>query len=201
MAMALLEAAVWKNLSSSRPCLRKERASGGMEVRLAGPQDAPAIARFNDRLTDGASLISCLLIRDCPAKLNIARTASPSSSACWSCRTAKKSGPACWIPQHDDHRRERAGDCWAHLPVSEGLVDNRYALTIFLLIKHAFADQPFQMCLGVGSLEETWARLLIKLGWSHAVYRFSSIPSGRRKCCAVSPICAAAAPMTLPLTC
>jgi hypothetical protein len=52
------------------------------------------------------------------------------------------------------------------LPLSEGIIDRRYAMVGVQLIKDALARQPRLYCLGMGSTARPLPRLLSKLAWS-----------------------------------
>ena len=52
------------------------------------------------------------------------------------------------------------------LPLSEGIVDRRYALAGLQLIRDALARQPRLYCLGMGSTERPLPQLLTRLGWT-----------------------------------
>jgi hypothetical protein len=58
------------------------------------------------------------------------------------------------------------------LPLSEGIVDRRYAIVGIQLIKDALARQPRLYCLGMGSPTRPLPRLLQRLGWSVATVPF-----------------------------
>jgi len=52
------------------------------------------------------------------------------------------------------------------LPLSEGIVDRRYAIVGVQLIKDALSKQSRLYCLGMGSVSRPLPRLLSKLGWT-----------------------------------
>jgi hypothetical protein len=72
-------------------------------------------------------------------------------------------------------RREQSF-CWLGLPVSEGLVNPRYGMAILPLITWVLAQHPLLMSIGVGGMEEVYARFLIQLGWRHATVPFCFHP-------------------------
>jgi hypothetical protein len=61
---------------------------------------------------------------------------------------------------------------WVQLPVSEGLVDSRHSMAIVMLMKTVLGREPLLMSLGIGSMQESYARLLVRLGWRHAAVPF-----------------------------
>ena len=52
------------------------------------------------------------------------------------------------------------------LPLSEGIVDRKYAMVGVQLIKDALGRQPRLYCLGMGNTARPLPRLLSKLGWA-----------------------------------
>jgi hypothetical protein len=58
------------------------------------------------------------------------------------------------------------------LPLSEGIVDRRYAIVGLQLIRDALARQSRLYCLGMGSTARPLPRLLSRLGWSVATVPF-----------------------------
>ena len=68
------------------------------------------------------------------------------------------------------HQRfQVGGDClpvgFYHLPLSEGLIDSRYALLGVQLLADALKRQPDLFVLGIGGFEESLARMVQSLGW------------------------------------
>ena len=58
------------------------------------------------------------------------------------------------------------------LPLSEGIVDRKYAMVGVQLIKDALGRQSRLYCLGMGSMTRPLPRLLSKLGWSVSTVPF-----------------------------
>jgi hypothetical protein len=58
------------------------------------------------------------------------------------------------------------------LPLSEGIVDRKYAMVGVQLIKDAIGRQPRLYCLGMGNMARPLPRLLSKLGWSVSAVPF-----------------------------
>lgn len=52
------------------------------------------------------------------------------------------------------------------LPLSEGIIDRRYAMVGLQLIRHALVSQQRLYCLGMGSIARPLPQLLKRLGWS-----------------------------------
>jgi hypothetical protein len=66
--------------------------------------------------------------------------------------------------------------CWSIMPISEGLIDRAYSLSILKLINHALKYEPFLISLGVGSTQEAWARFVMSMGWKHVAVPFFFLP-------------------------
>jgi hypothetical protein len=69
------------------------------------------------------------------------------------------------------HERVFAGGEWIsagnyQLPLSEGIIDRKYALVGLQLIKDALARQPRLYCLGMGGTARPLPQLLVRLGWA-----------------------------------
>ena len=58
------------------------------------------------------------------------------------------------------------------LPLSEGIVDRKFAMVGVQLIKDALGRQPRLYCLGMGSTSRPLPRLLSKLGWTVSTVPF-----------------------------
>jgi hypothetical protein len=61
---------------------------------------------------------------------------------------------------------------WVQLPVSEELVDPRHSMAIVMLMKTVIGREPLLMSFGIGSMQESYAQLLVRLGWRHAAVPF-----------------------------
>jgi hypothetical protein len=66
--------------------------------------------------------------------------------------------------------------CWIQLPLSEGLTNPAYSAVFISLMREAMAQYAFLGSLGVGSMQEPWARLLVQLGWQHQFVPFVFYP-------------------------
>jgi len=65
---------------------------------------------------------------------------------------------------------------WPAGPVSESLVNPRYALGSVILLKHSLLEQPLHMALGLGSYQNTITRIFVALGWHHQKVPFFFFP-------------------------
>jgi len=66
---------------------------------------------------------------------------------------------------------------WPIGPISESLVDSKYALYSVALLKHGLSLRPLHMALGMGSYEHVMARMFKALGWRHARIPFFFYPA------------------------
>jgi len=65
---------------------------------------------------------------------------------------------------------------WLQLPLSEGLINPAYGTAIVILIRTILARESLLMSLGIGSLEETYSRVLLALRWRNAAVPFLFYP-------------------------
>ena len=66
--------------------------------------------------------------------------------------------------------------CWVNMPLSEGLIDRKYAMAIVQMMKSLTRMGPLLLSLGVGAMDETWARFAVSMGWKHAAVPFFFYP-------------------------
>jgi hypothetical protein len=59
-----------------------------------------------------------------------------------------------------------------HHPLSEGIVDKRYAVVGGLLLRDAMQRSSLLYCLGMGGYDRPLPKMLIRLGWSHCLVPF-----------------------------
>jgi hypothetical protein len=59
-----------------------------------------------------------------------------------------------------------------HHPLSEGIVDKRYAIVGSLLLRDALQRTPLLYCLGMGGYDRPLPKMLIGLGWTHCLVPF-----------------------------
>lgn len=154
-----------------------ECAAPRLRVRAADSRDEPAVERFNERLKKGGQYYQLPLDPRLPGEARHRPDGFPVGRRLLVVEEGEeiRAGMLQYSSTVFVNGQERSF-CWAQLPLSEGLVDRRYSMPIVLLTRSALADQPFQMCLGVGSLEEAWAQFVSKLGWSHAAVPFLFYP-------------------------
>jgi hypothetical protein len=66
--------------------------------------------------------------------------------------------------------------CWLDMPISEGIIDRRYSLSIIQLLKAVSRYEPFLMSTGAGPVDKDSFRLLTKLDWRHRAVPFFFYP-------------------------
>jgi hypothetical protein len=146
-------------------------------IRFAEPSDIPAILRFNNRFQTAGRKDAMPIDPALPGE------------ACY----RPKGFPLCRrLMIADDGQDIRAGMlllhhtflvrgeenefCWTDRPISEGVIDRKHSLAMVQLLHKAQSYQPFLLALGVGSLDEDWARILLGLGWRHCAVPFFFFP-------------------------
>jgi hypothetical protein len=148
-------------------------ASGRLRIRVATPADGQAIQRLNARLKEGGVRYRLPLVGAVPGEFRESADGFPVYRELLIAEDGRevRAGlllyrAGIWVAG-----AERAF-CWIQLPVSEGLVDHRHALAFVMLMKSVLTREPLLMSLGIGSLDESYARLLAGLGWQHGAVPF-----------------------------
>ena len=59
-----------------------------------------------------------------------------------------------------------------HHPLSEGIVNKAHAIVGTLLLRDAMLRAPLLYCLGMGGYDRPLPRMLVRLGWAHALVPF-----------------------------
>ena len=146
------------------------------QVRFATPEDRAPIQRFNARLAAGGATYHIPLDERMPGE-----AFAPESYFVFRRQLLLLEGEEVRggiLLQH--HRLSLRGVeqsfCWFQLPLTEGLIDPTYASAAMTILKNALRHQPFAMGLGVGSMQETWAQLLVRTGWGHRPVPFFFYP-------------------------
>lgn len=144
-----------------------------MRVRVAEPSDRERLVRFNRRLHDGGRTES------------IPREHDPLVDS-----ADLPVFPRLLVAEDGDevragmrlvhHRMFLNGEprrfAYVQMPISEGLVNRAHSLAILQVVKFAMTCEPFLISLGVGSLEESWARFVISQKWRHSAVPFLFFP-------------------------
>jgi hypothetical protein len=150
---------------------------GKTTIRFAEASDAPAILRFNNRLQAAGRAEVMPSEPELPGE---ARYRPKGFAVCRRLMIAEdgqeiRAGMMLFHHTLFVRGQEREF-CWTHWPISEGLIDHKYSLTIVQILRKALAYQPFLLGLGAGSLDHHWAGIVLRLGWRHAAVPFFFYP-------------------------
>jgi hypothetical protein len=132
-------------------------------VRMSA-SDEPAIRAFNARLAAGGEAFQF------PTTVaDLATPASPGAALWTEAWLAREGGQirGGFLLKHE-LLLTRGGEqevCNFQLPLSEGVVDRRYAMVGLSIAHHAIKQVDALYCLGMGSLSRPLPRLLQRLGW------------------------------------
>jgi hypothetical protein len=162
-------------LSMSTFAMAETKSAAPTIVRFATPADRDAIRMFNERLRAGgrteAMPMADAFLEPVPAE------AMPVYKRLMI--AVDPDGVHAGMLLHH-HRMFIGGKehrfCWSIMPISEGLVDRAYSLSILKLVNHALSYEPFLISLGVGSEREDWARFVIAMGWKYVAVPFFFLP-------------------------
>ncbi len=148
-----------------------------MNVRFTGSEDLAAVARFNRRLEAGGREEKVLLQPTLPGEARYRPEGFPVYRRLMIAEDEKEVRAAILLYHHSVFvRGQRRDFCWSDMPVSEGVVDRKYALSIVQLMKSAISYQPFLMTLGVGNPDVEAFRFWVKFGWRHKALPFFFYP-------------------------
>jgi hypothetical protein len=144
-------------------------APGRLRVRVATDADQAALQRFNARLRDGGVQYQLPLAFRLPGEFRQATDVFPTYREMLIAEDGAeiRAGLLLYRGGLWEAGQERPF-CWVQLPVSEGLVDSRHSMAIVMLMRTVITRESRPMSLGIGSLDEAYARLLDRLGWRHA---------------------------------
>ena len=148
-------------------------APGRLRIRVATEADQAALQRLNDRLREGGVQYQLPLVFRLPGEFRQAADGFPTYREMLIAEDGVeiRAGLLLYRGGLWEAGQERPF-CWVQLPLSEGLVDSRYSMAIVMLIRAVITREPHPMSLGIGSLNEAYARLLDRLGWRHAKVPF-----------------------------
>ena len=143
-----------------------------MEIRFAEDGDLEALIRFNQRLRAGGREEQMTLRASLPGEAKYRPADFPVYRRMMIAKQGEEIRAAMLLHYHNVFiKGEMRNFCWTSMPISEGIIDRRYSMSIIQLIKKASACQPFLMTVGVGAPETVSFRFLVKLGW-----RWRSVP-------------------------
>ncbi|MBX9604050.1 MAG: hypothetical protein K2X35_23795 [Bryobacteraceae bacterium] len=133
-------------------------------VREARLEDGPALERLNRRLEQGSATA-----RVPAAAPTLRALTGPTGLHYRRMLVAVQEDEIRAAAQLVHHRFWVGGEArpfaWIQLPVSEGMVNRAYAMAIVQILRTALKQTPWMLSLGVGSIEEPWARMATSLGW------------------------------------
>ena len=157
-------------------------APGRLRIRVATDADQAALQRFNARLREGGVQYQLPLAFRLPGEFRQATDGLPTYREMLIAEDGAeiRAGLLLYRGGLWEARQERPF-CWVQLPVSEGLVDSRHSMAFVMLMRAVITREPRPMSLGIGSLDEAYARLLDRLGWRHARVPFVFHPVRARE--------------------
>jgi len=142
------------------------RIASGCRVRFAGTADLPAVRRFNARLAAGG--VSYQIPGDfrLPGEALHRPPGYPVFRELMIAEDASEMRAGVLL-QHGTFfvRNEARPFSWLQLPLSEGLINPVHARAFLVLMLECTRREPFLGSLGVGAMDEKWARFLVGLGW------------------------------------
>jgi len=122
----------------------------------------PAVKDFNARMLD-AGVGREFLIPDI-----VAKPASSAVSSEWTVAVDSDIVRGGYIVQSRDfqigNQRRRVGDY--QTPISEGIINKKYAMVGALMLKHALRTNPYLYTVGMGGLDRPLPKMLKAMGWS-----------------------------------
>jgi hypothetical protein len=137
---------------------------GVIELGRMSADDEPAIRAFNGRLAAGGEAFQF------PNSLaDLATPANPGAALWTEAWVAREAGAirGGFLLKHERLVTSggEQGVCNFQLPLSEGVVDRRYAMVGLSIAHQAIKQMDALYCLGMGSMSRPLPRLLQRLGW------------------------------------
>ncbi|HEV3331188.1 MAG TPA: hypothetical protein VG096_09420 [Bryobacteraceae bacterium] len=136
-----------------------------IEIRQFSAEWLNAVREFNGRL-NGASVTAGIRLPEDPQAEML-----PGSQTWLALEEGAVRGGYTLRPQQFSFRGQNRPVAHYRLPVSEGLIDKKYALVGSLLLRSALQKEPLLYALGMGGYQHPLPRMLQAMGWS-----LSSIP-------------------------
>lgn len=148
-----------------------------MNVRYAEESDLPAVARFNERLRAGGRADEMLLEPELPGERKYRPAGFPIARRMLIAEDGQEIRAAMLLCRHNLYLDgERMEFSWTKLPISEGIIDKKYALAIVRVMKKALDDNPFLMGIGGGTPDSDGFQFFVKLKWKHRPIPFFFYP-------------------------
>jgi len=150
--------------------------SNDLRIRFATTSDRELIRRFNERLAAGGVTYRMPLDPRLPGE----HLAPADYFVHRKLLIAMQDGEMRGGVLLQNHRMSIWGHeqpfCWLQLPLSESLINPKYARSFTPLLHKALEYQEFATVLGVGSMKEKLAKILVKSGWDHRPVPFFFYP-------------------------
>jgi len=138
-----------------------------MNIRFAENGDIAAIDRLNNRLKAGGREDEMPLNPSLPGEAKYRPEGFPIYRRIMIAEDGQEVRAAMMLCHHNLYIHGKKQDfCWTKLPLSEGIIDLKYSLSIIKLMKKAEEYQPFLMGLGAGTPESDGHRFFVKMRWS-----------------------------------
>jgi len=138
-----------------------------LRIRFARASDRDLIRRFNERLAAGGVTYRMPLDPRLPGEHHAPSGYFVNRRLLLATQNREMRGGVLL----QNHRVSIWGQeqpfCWLQLPLSESLVNSDYARTFIPLLHQAAEHQEFAAVLGVGSMQEKLAKILVKSSWDH----------------------------------
>jgi len=146
-------------------------------IRFAEPSDAPAILRFNRRFRAAGRSEALHPDPKLPGEARYRPEGFPLCQRLMIAEDGQEIRAGMMLLHHTIFVRGKEQEfCWTDWPLSEGLIDRAHSLAIIQLLRRALSYQPFLLGLGVGSLDEDWARIVLAFGWRQGAVPFFFYP-------------------------
>ncbi len=148
-----------------------------MIIRYAEEIDLASVARFNGRLKAAGRTEEMLLSPELPGESKYRPEGFPIYRRMIIAEDGQEVRAAMLLCHHNVFVNGQKLDfCWTKLPISEGIIDKRYALAIVRLMKKALDDNPFLMGIGGGTYESDGFQFFVKLKWKYRPIPFFFYP-------------------------
>lgn len=136
-----------------------------------------AVARFNDRLKAAGRKEEMLLNPALPGEAQYRPQGFPVYRRMIIAEDGQEVRAAMLLCHQNIHIYGKRHDfCWTKLPLSEGIVNQRYALAIIQLIKKTVDIHPFLMGVGGGTPDSDGFRFFSRLKWRYQAIPFFFYP-------------------------
>jgi hypothetical protein len=148
-----------------------------MTIRFAEPSDTPAILRFNHRFLAAGRSEALPSDPELPGEARYRPEGFPLCQRLMIADDGQEIRAGMKLIHHTIFVRGKEQEfCWTEWPLSEGLIDRAHSLAIIQLLRRALSYQPFLLGVGVGSLDEDWARIVLASGWRQGAVPFLFYP-------------------------